>query len=138
MSSGKVRVSEWLLKSVDEYLSSELGRSKGFRSRRDVVEEALRRFLEEEGFWSSQRFKHINADGNLVIVYDRLLNRVATVSFRPPDRIYCDLCGEEDCIHVIYTLSIRKIAEKVASKGFRIPDRLASVDSIHTLRRTDS
>jgi hypothetical protein len=124
MSSEKVRVSSSLLRSVDEYLSSELARSKGFRSRREVIEEAVRRFLESEGFWSNQRFKHVNAGGNQITIYDSLLRRVATVYVGYPDRTFCDLCSQPDCIHVVYALSIPKVAKALAKKGFKLPEHL--------------
>ena len=126
MSSEKVRVSSSLLRSIDEYLSSDLARSKGFRSRRDVIEEAIRRFLDSEGFWSNQRFKHINAGGNQITIYDSLLRRVATVYVGYPDRAFCDLCYEPDCIHVVYAFSIPWVARALARKGFKLPEYLAS------------
>ncbi|MCL7386987.1 MAG: ribbon-helix-helix domain-containing protein [Thaumarchaeota archaeon] len=124
MSSEKVRISSSLLRSIDAYLLSDLGRSKGFRSRREVIEEAVRRFLESEGFWSNQRFKHINANGNQVLIYDSLLKRVATIYVGYPDRTFCDLCSEPDCIHVVYALSIPKVAKALAKKGFKTPEHL--------------
>ena len=126
MSSEKVRVSGSLLRSIDEYLLSDLAKSKGFRSRRDVIEEAVRRFLENEGFWSTQRFKHVNTGGNQITIYDSLLKRVATVYVGYPDRTFCDLCSEPDCIHVVYALSIPWVAKALARKGFKLPDHLAS------------
>ena len=50
MSSEKISIGSSPLRSIDAYLLSDLGRSKGFRSRREVIEEAVRRFLESEGF----------------------------------------------------------------------------------------
>jgi metal-responsive CopG/Arc/MetJ family transcriptional regulator len=124
MSSEKVRVSSSLLRSVDAYLLTDLARSKGFRSRREVIEEVVRKFLEDEGFWSNQRFKHVNADGNQVVIYDSLLKRVATVYVGYPDRTFCDLCLESDCIHVVYALSIPKVAKALAKKGFKLSEHL--------------
>ena len=126
MSSEKVRISSSLLKSIDAYLLSDLGRSKGFRSRREVIEEAVRRFLESEGFWSNQRFKHINAGGNQITIYDSLLQRVATVYVGYPDRAFCDLCSEPDCIHVVYVFSIPWVVKALARKGFKLPEYLVS------------
>jgi len=128
MSSEKVRISSSLLRSVDQYLSSDLARSKGFRSRREVIEEAIRRFLDSEGFWSNQRFKHVNAGGNQVTIYDSLLRRVATVYVVYPDRTFCDLCSEPDCVHVVYALSIPKVAKALARRGFKLPERLISAE----------
>lgn len=60
MSSEKIRINSNLLRSIDMYLQSSLAKSKGFRNRREVIEEAIRKFLEDEDFWPTQRFKHIN------------------------------------------------------------------------------
>jgi len=118
--SEKVRISYNLLRSVDEYLKTPLARSKGFRSRRDVVEEAVRLFLEREGFWARQRFEHINAYDDHVVILDRAVGRYATVYFRYPDKIYCEVCCQGDCEHVAYALSIDKVIRKLRWEGFRI------------------
>jgi len=119
MSSKNVSISSSLLRSIDAYLLSDLSRSKGFRSRREVIEEAVRRFLESEDFLSNRRFKHINANGNQAIMYDSLLKRVTTVCVGYSDRIFCDLCSEPDRIHMIHVLLIPKAAKAFAKKGFR-------------------
>ncbi|MEM4416872.1 MAG: hypothetical protein QXD32_02310, partial [Nitrososphaerota archaeon] len=129
--SEKVRISSSLLRSVDEYLSSGVARAKGFRSRRDVVEEAIRVFLEREGFWARQRFEHVNADGDHVIILDRLVRRVATVYFRYPDRIFCDLCCLEDCEHVVFALTIDKVSRTLERLGFRVDRRV--MERLHAL-----
>lgn len=123
MSSEKIRVDSNLLKSIDSYLRSDLAKSKGFRSRRDVVEEAVRRFLDGEGFWSDQRFKHVNASGDHAIIVDRLIHRVVTVYFKHPDKAYCDVCNVQDCEHVVYALTIKKVSAILREKGFMIRNK---------------
>jgi len=58
------------------------------------------------------------------LIYDSLLKRVATVYVRYPSRTFCDLCSEPDCIHVVYALSIPKVIDALAKKGFKLPERL--------------
>ena len=120
MASGKVRINENLLRSIDAYLESELAKSKGFRYRREVVEEAVRQFLEREGFYSNNRFKHVNMDGNYVIILDKLIKRVVTVYFKHPDIVYCDVCGSSLCEHVSYVLTLKNIYKILRCRGFRI------------------
>ena len=118
--AGRVRINSNLLKSIDSYLESETAKSKGFKSRRDVIEEAVRRFLEEEGFWSSSRFKHLNMDRDYVIILDRFVRRVVTVYFKHPDRVYCDLCRQPYCEHVLYALTLENVSKILKKRGFKI------------------
>jgi len=57
-------------------------------------------------------------------MYDSLLKRVVTVHVGHPDRTFCDLCSETDCIHVVYALLIPKVARALAKKGFKLPKHL--------------
>ncbi|MEM0049518.1 MAG: ribbon-helix-helix domain-containing protein [Candidatus Bathyarchaeia archaeon] len=124
MVSEKIRIDSNLLRSIDMYLESSLAKSKGFRNRRDVIEEAIRRFLENEGFWSTQRFKHINMYRDHVIIMDKLINRVVTVYFKPPNKTYCDACSTGDCEHIVYALTMNKILKILKRKGFKIENNL--------------
>lgn len=123
MGSEKIRIDSNLLRSIDMYLQSDLARLKGFRNRREVIEEAIRRFLENEGFWSTQRFKHINMYRDHVIIMDKLINKIVTVYFKPPDKTYCDACGTGDCEHVLYALTMKKISKTLMKKGFMLSNR---------------
>jgi len=73
------------------------------------------------------RFQYINASGKSTIIYDRKLRRKAEIFLREKEKdMWCDLCESNDCVHIRFVLrkvnDVRRVAEKLASEGWNIPE----------------
>ena len=83
---------------IDEYIKS--NREAGYKSLADFVTEALRKRCEELKILGPRPeppvLEHFNVNQDHVRVIDHKRRVFADVYFRN-DRVYCELCGEEDC-----------------------------------------
>ena len=63
--------------------------------------------------------EHFNVKEDHVTVIDYRRRMFADVYFRE-GRAYCELCGEEDCEHIKYALSLSKLQKALERKGWTI------------------
>jgi hypothetical protein len=95
----------------------------GFKSRGEIVKEALRALLNHYCITDGQ-FAIINHSATGVKVQDRKLGRVADIQFTPSG-IYCPVCDAHNCEHIRYALEqddIKQIVLQKQKEGWKLPD----------------
>jgi len=98
----------------------------GFKSRAEIVKEALRDLLNRYKTPEMElpRFDHFNMGVNGVRITDRQLHRIADVHFKP-DGIYCELDESDTCKHIEFALTVPEIKEIIRNKrkeGWKLPE----------------
>ena len=113
-----------LVDKIEEYIKSHP--EAGYKSLADFVTDALRKRCEELRILGPRpeppALEHFNVYQDHVTVIDHERRMFADVYFRN-DRVYCELCGEEDCEHVKYALSLSKVQKALERKGWMIGER---------------
>ena len=98
----------------------------GFKSRAEIVKEALRELLTKYKAPEPPlpRYDHFNMGVHGVRITDRQLHRIADIRFRP-EGIYCELDESENCGHIEFALTVPEIKEIIRNKrkeGWKLPD----------------
>lgn len=96
---------------IDDFIKSDKGKKLGINSRAELITRAVTDLLEKY----QPRFEHLNMMDEHVKVVDFTLNRIATVYFKHPGKVWCDVCEKDSCEHVEYALEqddIKKELEK--------------------------
>lgn len=94
--------------------------TRGFRSKAEIVKEALRLFLDDH----KPRLEHFNLDETGVRILDRKLNLIVDVFFTPKG-IQCELDKSSNCDHVKFALSvpnIQKVIRKKRKESWNLPE----------------
>lgn len=97
-----VRIPKELAQEVEALIGK-----KGFRSKAEIVKEALRNLLDHYKEINARplpRFERINLDENGVKILDREKHMVAEVHFKAKG-IHCTLDGSDSCEHITFALS---------------------------------
>lgn len=119
----KVNIPSDMARAIDKYLSSDLAKEKGFKSRSDVVIAGVRSILEKDGVYPKRpRFEHLNTYENHVKIIDNELSRIASVYFNAEKETYCDLCDASECIHTQFVWEIPQVAKILMDRGFKNPN----------------
>ena len=111
-----------LITSTDKLIGTH-----GFKSRGEIVKEALRDLLAHYQKTEQQelpRFEHFNKGPNGVRITDRKQHRIADINFKP-EQIFCELCQNNTCEHIDFALTvpeIQKIIQKRRKEGWKLPD----------------
>ena len=128
MSKGKKAQDQYSTIRIPIELSNALDGllgTKGFRSKAEIVKEALRHLLLE--YRIMPMFQHFNLDEldeRGVKVLDYRLNRIVDVIVRP-EGIMCAYCESSDCVHVKHLLtvpSIQDVIRKRRKDGWDLPE----------------
>lgn len=111
-----------MLEKVDELLSKEDARFKGYRSRTDVVVAGVKEVLEREGVLAKHRFQHLNTYDDHVKIWDDEMKGVASVYFKRVEggkvTVQCDMDDLSSiCLHVGFALSIPEVQEALERLG---------------------
>jgi Arc/MetJ-type ribon-helix-helix transcriptional regulator len=96
----------------------------GFKSRGEIVKEALRDLLKYYEQEEQTRFEHFNMGANGVRISDRKLRRIADINFKPTG-IYCELDESDHCEHITFALNVPEIKEiirKRRKEGWKLPE----------------
>lgn len=99
----------------------------GFKSRGEIVKEALRDLLtqyQETPQTNLPRFEHFNMGPNGVRIIDRKLKRIADIDFKPTG-IHCDIDKSDSCEHINFALTVPEIQDiirKRQKEGWQLPD----------------
>lgn len=114
-------------KELSEEVDALVGK-KGFRSKAEVVKEAIRRLLNHyhESEVALPRFEKINSDENGVKVLDRHgeIHRIADIYFKR-NGIWCEACQKDACEHIDFALSQSDVQETIRKRrkeGWNLPD----------------
>lgn len=113
-------------KELDAEIKQLIGK-KGFRSKAEIVKQALRNLLDhyhEMEMRVLPRFEQINCDDKGVKILDRQISRVADIHFRP-DGVWCEVDEKDSCQHIDYALSlpdVQRIIKKHIKEGWKLPD----------------
>jgi len=75
----------------------------------------VRKFLEKY----QPRFKHLNMVDNNVKIIDFENNRIATLHFKNPIGVHCDLCDADNCEHIDYALKQSAILKELEKHGWK-------------------
>lgn len=106
---------------LDEEIVKLIG-TKGFRSKAEIVKEALRKLIKE--YSDLPILEHFNLDERGVKILDREVNQVIDVFFSPKG-IRCDYCEAWDCRHIQFALkvpAIKDIVRKKRRQGWDLPE----------------
>jgi hypothetical protein len=111
-----------LVDKIEEYIKTHP--ETGYKSLADFVTDAVReKCIELKILVPSPpeppALEHFNVNQDHVTVIDRRRRMFADVYFRN-NVVYCELCGEEDCEHVKYALSLSKVKKALERKGWVI------------------
>jgi hypothetical protein len=97
----------------------------GFKSRGEIVKEALRDLLTHyQPTKEPPRFEHFNMGENGVRISDRKLHLIADIYFKPQG-IFCDLDKTDSCEHIDFALTvpeIQDIIKKHRKEGWKLPE----------------
>ena len=98
----------------------------GFRSRAEIVKDALRELLKQYKTAEAEmpRFEHFNKGPDGVRITDRQLHRIAEIRFKP-DGIFCELDESDNCEHIEFALTVPEIKEIIRKKrkeGWKLPE----------------
>lgn len=85
--------------------------NRGFKSRGEVVKNALRDFLDKQ---DTHQFT-LNHDDQGIKVWDNKLHRHAQIQFTPKG-IYCVACDATKCEHIRFAISQPDVLEMVIEK----------------------
>lgn len=106
---------------LENEISGLIGK-KGFRSKAEIVKEALRRMLQE--YSEIPVLEHFNLNEDGVRILDRSMNKIVDIFFKP-NGIRCDYCEASDCRHIQFALTVPAIKDVVKRKrgeGWRLPE----------------
>ena len=96
----------------------------GFKSRSEIIKDALRELLSQYKMAEMPRFEHYNIDADGARITDRKLHMIADLYFKP-EGIFCDLDKSNDCEHIDFALTVPAIQEVIRKKikeGWKLPD----------------
>ena len=110
-----VRIPRGQIEEVEDFLKTDFAKKRGYHYKVEVVSDAVRKFLEKY----QPRFKHLNmADGHVKVI-DFENNRVATLQFKNPGGVHCDLCDTDHCEHIEYALEQPSILNELEKHGWK-------------------
>jgi Arc/MetJ-type ribon-helix-helix transcriptional regulator len=97
----------------------------GFKSRAEIIKDALRELLTHYKTTEIPRFDHFNMGANGVRVTDRKLQLIADIDFKP-EGIYCHLDENDHCEHIDFAITVPEIKEIIRKHkkedGWKLPD----------------
>ncbi len=96
----------------------------GFKSRAEIIKDALRELLTRYKNSELPRFEHFNIDPDGARITDRKRHMIADIYFKP-EGIFCDLDKSNGCEHIDFALTVPKIQEIIREKikeGWKLPD----------------
>jgi len=109
-------------KELSDDLDMLIGK-RGFRSKAEIVKEAIRDLLHQYCIPDGQ-FRILNHSASGVKVQDRKLGRVTDIQFTP-NGIYCPVCEAHNCEHIRFALEqddIKEIVKQKQKEGWKLPD----------------
>ncbi len=123
---GFVKLPEDLIAETDRIVGTH-----GYRSRSEVIKDALRRLLASYGIPERpiERLRHYNIDEHGVRVLDLDLDppngRIVDVYFRPDahDRVQarCEYDETDRCRHIDFALNLPQVREIFKQRGWKAP-----------------
>lgn len=121
-----IKVDAGLWREIDRWLKTDDARSKGYHSKAQLANQALREILERV---RARRFEHFNFSDNLIRLIDNKKPRGT-----PYVELYlrrgvlsCSLCESRVCEHVSACWDDSKIRKKLSEKNVRGPPADASL-----------
>ena len=127
---------------IENFVNSKEGKKLGFTSKTQFIAHAIRAQLDELGGNSkiqqtklenkldiimeeiskiktsgtyAPKIEKISIDYDRVILKDNTKNRIAEIVIQK-DKLFCQLCDENDCTHVGFALSLPDVYEMIYSK----------------------
>ncbi len=114
----KVNVPAAMSELIEKYLETDIAKQRGLKSKSDVAAEGIKMLLERDGMYTRRpRFQHLNMYEDHVKVIDNEMGRIASIYFRH-EKIYCDICETNECIHADFALAIPQVTKILQEKGF--------------------
>jgi hypothetical protein len=123
-SSETVRIPQSMLSAVEEFLGTEIAKSRGFRFKSDVVTAAVRELLDRYSAALKPRFIHYNVYEDHVSIIDNEQpegKNWVDVYFQN-SKAWCDLCEKHDCDHTQFALSLPEVVNVLEEKGWVVED----------------
>jgi hypothetical protein len=112
---GAVNLKQDLLKTVHDYVDSDEGKAKGFRSIADFVDKAVREGLEKQ----KPKYGHANVYEDHASIIDYDLRGEVNVYFREEGTAWCELHESTNCGHVEYALTLSDVLDAMKKKGWK-------------------
>jgi len=112
-----VRIPKELSEEADKLIGK-----KGFRSKAEIVKEALRELIDHYGADKHFQMLHHSSDG--VKVRDVRLGQVADIKISP-EGIYCPICDASNCEHIRFALDqpdVKNLIRRKKKEGWKLPD----------------
>ena len=112
-----VRIPKELSDEADKLIGK-----KGFRSKAEIVKEALRDLIEH--YQADEHFEMLNHSGEGVKVRDKRMGRIADITINPKG-IHCPICNASNCEHIRFALDqpdIKNLIRKKRKEDWKLPD----------------
>jgi Arc/MetJ-type ribon-helix-helix transcriptional regulator len=112
-----VRIPKELSQEADKLIGK-----KGFKSKAEIVKEALRKLLDHYG--ADKNFQMLNRTSDGVKIRDLGLGQVADIKITP-EGIYCPICDASNCEHIRFALDqpdIKNLIGRKKKEGWKLPD----------------
>jgi hypothetical protein len=94
----------------------------GFLHITDVATAAVRDLLNDYRIIIPKpRFTHLNVYEDHVTLMDNQLDSITEIYFQNT-KAYCNLCEKHDCDHTRFALSLPKVVNALAEKGWVVED----------------
>ena len=110
-----VSLKKELLNEIDKFVESKKGKNRGYRSRADFVDKAIRERLRQE----NPRFEHVNMMDDNIKIVDFTNNRIASVYFKEEGLVYCDICDADECEHIDFALDQEDVQKNLEKHGWK-------------------
>ena len=103
-----------VIKHIDEFLESQKTNAN-INSRAALINAAIQEYLKSH----KSIFEHINMMDDNVKIVDFTNNRIATIYFKNPSGVFCDLCDADDCEHIDFALAQEDVQKDLEKHGWK-------------------
>jgi len=97
----------------------QIKRSLGIMNDTEVIRLLINWYWKEHREEIEPKFNHVNLNEDGVILLDVENGDLTKVYFKP-EGLYCEECKSNNCVHIRFALSLPKVQEILAEKGFKL------------------
>lgn len=109
-----LRLRRELIETIDKFVNSEAGKNRGYHSRADFIDKAIRQQLEAE----KPKLEHVNTFEDHAKIADYELHRIVSIYFKD-GQAWCDHHESTTCYHIDYALSLPEVKKALKEHGWK-------------------
>ena len=76
--------------------------------------------IDEEKVKPTPRIEMVSSNEDKIILKDNIKNKTVHV-IKKEEQLYCQLCEEIDCVHIVYVFGLPDVYEVLNSMGIKNP-----------------